>query len=473
MVSRLILGCDATALSVVEHLEAKRGDLVVIEDDEGRVEQLRNEKISAEEGDVTDRETLRNAGVDPNVVYIMGQRPGVNLATATLATDVFPDAYLVAFGGDDATPGDLEALEEVVDSVISQGELLVNHLDEMLVGGQLARLQGLRRTLKGIEGTLGVFTHDNPDPDAIAAGLGLVTIAEWFDVEAVPCYFGDISHQENRAFVNLLELELRNVTPEEELSLDGIALVDHSAPGVNDQLPAETDIDIVIDHHPPKTAVEADFVDIRESVGATSTLVVDYLRGYDVDVETAVATGLLFGIRIDTQDFARGVTQRDFHAAAYLLPRADTEVLHRVESPSISPDTLEIIARAIRERETRGEVLSSGVGSISDRDALAQAADRLLNMEDISVTMVFGYKEGTIYLSARARGVEIDLGETLRQAFGDIGSAGGHADMAGAQIPMGLFDQIDDDAEAELSEMVQAVVTDRLFSVLEPEALEE
>ncbi|MFB6153095.1 MAG: DHH family phosphoesterase [Halodesulfurarchaeum sp.] len=473
MVSRLVLGCDTTVLSVIEHLETKPGDLLVIAGDEGRVEQLRNEKVAAEVGDVADRETLLESGVEPDVVYLMGPSPGMNLAAANLAADVFPDAYLLAFGGNDATPTDLRSLEEVADSVISRGALLLEYLDDMLVGGQLERLQGFRNALEEIDGRLGVFTHDNPDPDAIAAALGVVAIAEWFDVEAVPIYYGDISHQENRAFVNLLDLELRNATPEEEVDVDGVALVDHSAPGVNDQLPPDTEVDIVIDHHPPKTTVEANFVDIRESVGATSTLVVDYLEGYDVGVETAVATGLLFGIRIDTQDFVRGVTTQDFDAAAYLLPRADTEVLHRVESPSISPDTFETIAQAIRERETRGQILSSGVGGISDRDALAQAADRLLNMEDISVTFVFGYNEGTIYLSARSRGVEIDLGDVLRRAFGDIGSAGGHADMAGAQIPMGLFDEIDEEAETELSEMVEAVIAERLFSVLEPEELEE
>ena len=69
----------------------------------------------------------------------------------------------------------------------------------------------------------------------------------------------------------------------------------------------------------------------------------------------------------------------DYEAASYLLPYADTAILDRVETPSISVDTLETVGRAIRNRDVRGEVLTSCVGRLHSRDALAQAADRLLD----------------------------------------------------------------------------------------------
>jgi hypothetical protein len=79
------------------------------------------------------------------------------------------------------------------------------------------------------------------------------------------------------------------------------------------------------------------------------------------------------------------------------------------------------------------------VGYIRNRDALAQAADRLLDMEGIRITLVYGIRDDTVYVSGRARGTEVDLGETLRSAFGSIGSAGGHADMAGGQLSLGII----------------------------------
>jgi len=150
-----------------------------------------------------------------------------------------------------------------------------------------------------------------------------------------------------------------------------------------------------------------------------------------------VATALLYGIRVDTKDFAREITIDDFEAGAWLLPQADTDVLERIETPSMSADTLDTIAAAIRNRELDGSMLASCVGAIADRDTLAQAADRLLAMRGVTVTFVYGFTEGTIYVSARSRGKDIDLGAVLREAFGDQGSAGGHADMAGAQLPWG------------------------------------
>jgi nanoRNase/pAp phosphatase (c-di-AMP/oligoRNAs hydrolase) len=279
-------------------------------------------------------------------------------------------------------------------------------------------------------------------------------------------YYGDFTHQENRAFVNLLEFDLVNaedgVTPE----ADGYALVDHSRPGVNDGLPEDLAVDIVIDHHPPRAPIEARYVDLRSDVGATSTLMVEYLDHFGVGFDADVATGLLFGIRVDTDEFTREVSPADFEAAAQLLEHADLGTLERIEAPSISLETFDTIGAAIRNRERKGEVLLTYVGRLSDRDALAQAADRLVELHGVSIVLVYGVRDGTIYASARARGTDVDLGEVLRDAFGQIGSAGGHADMAGAQITLGVLEAVDD-REESLHDIVETVVSNRFFESLE------
>ncbi|MCG1002423.1 MULTISPECIES: bifunctional oligoribonuclease/PAP phosphatase NrnA [Halobacterium] len=463
MVSRLVLGCGTTGHALVEDLSQRRGELFVLDGDASRVESLRNEKVAAEVRDITDPVEISGLERDVDVVVVASDGAAANRLAAEAAREVYPDAELVAYLGFEATSADREALAAVADRVVDPGAAVLDRVEEAATADDAEKLQALRSTLEGIDGTLGVFMHDNPDPDAIATAIGLSRIANEFGVETEPCYFGEISHQENRAFVNLLDLEVRNVTVEEELDFDAVALVDHSAPGVNDQLDPDTNVDIVVDHHPPGDDVDADFVDIRPGLGAASTILVEYVRGFDLDIETAVATALLYGIRVDTDDFAREITTDDFEAGAWLLDRADTDVLERIESPSVSADTLDTIARAIRDRELDGSVLSSCVGAIADRDTLAQAADRLLAMRGVTVTFVYGYTEGTIYVSARARGNDVDLGAVLRSAFGDMGSAGGHADMAGAQLPLGLFDQVGEDAEQTLTEMVEDVVATRFF----------
>ena len=138
-------------------------------------------------------------------------------------------------------------------------------------------------------------------------------------------------------------------------------------------------------------------------------------------------------------------------------------VLERVEQPSISGDTFDTIARAIKNCEREGPVVVSSAGRIGNRDAIAQAADRLLVMRDVTVTVVFGFLNEMVYVSGRTQGSAVDIGETMRRAFAGMGSAGGHSDMAGAQLPVRTLGDEDDPVEELMGEMI----TGRLFEELD------
>jgi nanoRNase/pAp phosphatase (c-di-AMP/oligoRNAs hydrolase) len=265
--------------------------------------------------------------------------------------------------------------------------------------------------------------------------------------------------------VNLLDLSLSTFDAIDLDDYDGVALVDHSRAGINDSLPEGHPVDVVVDHHPPRGPVAGSFVDIRPDVGATSTLIEEYLSRLGVEPDRRLATALLYGIRIDTKDFTRSTSIPDFEAASSLSPLADESTLERVESPSVSQETLRVLANAIEGRDVRGSTVASCVGEISDRDTLAQAAERLLDMDGVSVTFVYGYMDGVIYASARSRGTDLDVGELLRDALDPVGSAGGHATMAGAQVPLGILQEV---SESEsLSEVVETFVSGRFFEALD------
>ena len=457
---RLVLGGGATTDRVVGVLSTWPGDLVVVAPDERTVSTLASlGAIDARVGDLT---TLDEAPEAVDTVYVAPETGA--LAVARAARERYPDALLVVRRPVDDDDADVAS---VADHVVDERRLVADALLGATTGERAERLQRLRRVLTGVEGTLGVITHANPDPDAIGAALALVDVARSMGVEAVACYPGEISHQENRALVNLLDLDLRNLAPGEEDEFGGIALVDHSRPGVNDSLDPETHVDAVVDHHPPREPVSAPFVDIRPDVGATSTLLAEYMEGYGIDPSPATATALLFGIRVDTREFTREANHRDFEAAAFLLPHVDVSTLDRVESPSLRPDVLDVLARAVRGREIRDDALAAGVGQIREKDALAQAADFLLGMAGVDVVIVYGFFDGTVHVSGRARGGAVDLGETFRDAFGQIGDAGGHADMAGAQISLGLMADVDERSDEALRSIVDDVIADRFFETLE------
>jgi nanoRNase/pAp phosphatase (c-di-AMP/oligoRNAs hydrolase) len=315
---------------------------------------------------------------------------------------------------------------------------------------------------------LTIVCHNNPDPDCLASALALGRIAADAGIdERHILYSGDISHQQNRAFVNLLDVDLRpfdaeRVSQRAEDSL--LAFVDHSIPGANNRVPEGTPVDVVVDHHPAED-VEARFVDHREAVGAAATILTEYVRDLELDIDESLATALLFAIRRETLDFLRGVTTEEYVAAGYLHERADRKLIRRLATPSVTGATLDAIATAIANRTTKGSVLISHVGRTTERDALPQAADYLATLEGVDTAIVFGITRDAIHLSARSPDPRIHVGDTLSDAFGDVGSAGGHHDVAGGEIPLGIFADYTDD-DALLGDIVATVITARLVDEL-------
>ncbi|WP_339104353.1 DHH family phosphoesterase [Haloterrigena salinisoli] len=472
MVFRLVLGCGTVGRQVVERFperDARTGDrLLVVTDDESVVETLRDESLPARRADPTDPSVIANLET-PDVIFVAGDRTDRNRLALVEARERFPTSSIVAYMGGNATEADRTRFEELADCVVDAKQSMVEHILEGTVSPSAGAAIGLRQRLSTIDGRLAVVMHDNPDPDAIASAVALVDIAAEMDVAADACYFGEISHQENRAMVNLLDLDLRNLSPSDSLEeYAAYALVDHSRPGVNDQLPEELHIDIVIDHHPPRGPVPGEFVDLREGAGATSTVLTEYLDRFSLDPRWETATALLYGIRIDTNDFTREVSPADFNAASLLWPHADTSMLEQIEQPTIEGETLETIARAIKNRIQQDSVAVASVGEITNRDALPQAAEQLLSMEGVETTLVFGFRDEMVFLSARSRAADVDLGETVRDAFDRIGSAGGHADMAGAQLELGILGNADDADEVEsIVSVVEEVITNRFLEAID------
>ena len=322
--------------------------------------------------------------------------------------------------------------------------------------------------LLGDNETLTIVCHDNPDPDCLASAVGLGTIAAAAGIdERYICYSGDISHQQNRALVNVLDIELEPFRVEmvrDRPPGDLVAFVDHSVPGENNRVPPETDIDIVIDHHPVDD-ISARFVDSREAVGATATILTEYIRELPMEPTTRSATALLFAIRRETLDFLRGVTRNEYDAAAYLHEFSEPETVRTLSTPAVSSATVDTIAHAIENRQVTGSVLISQVGRTSERDALPQAADYLMNLEGVGTAIVFGLVDDTIQLSARSTDSRVNVGAVLDSAFGDVGSAGGHREMAGGTIELGIFSGYTTD-DKQLMSIVDQVITTRLLGEL-------
>jgi nanoRNase/pAp phosphatase (c-di-AMP/oligoRNAs hydrolase) len=129
----------------------------------------------------------------------------------------------------------------------------------------------------------------------------------------------------------------------------------------------------------------------------------------------------------------------------------------------MAAETIDVLGKAIRNRETYGSTLLTSVEFIRDRDTLPQAADFLLKLEGISTVIVFGIVEDVIHISARTNDVRVNLGEALEKAFGKQ-NAGGHAKMAGGQIKLGIFGDVDE--REALLELAEDAVRKQILNVL-------
>lgn len=322
--------------------------------------------------------------------------------------------------------------------------------------------------LLGESSEIDIVCHNNPDPDCLASALALGRIAAAAGIdERQILYSGDISHQQNRAFVNLLDIDLQSfesTTVQNRQPDSLLAFVDHSIPGENNTVPPDTNVDIVIDHHPAED-IDARFVDHREELGAAATILTEYVRTLDIDLDTNLATALLFAIRSDTLDFLRGATHEEYDAAGYLHEYADQEMIQQLSTPSVSGGTLDAISTAIDNRRINGAVLISHVGRTTERDALPQAVDYLVKLEGVQTAIVFGLVHDAIHISARSPDARVNVGNILNETFEDVGSGGGHYNVAGGEIPLGIFADYTSD-DAQLLEIIEQIITARLFEKL-------
>ena len=313
--------------------------------------------------------------------------------------------------------------------------------------------------------SLAIVCHDNPDPDCLASALALEAIAYDRGVDDVLIvYGGEISHQQNRAFVNMLDIDLEHVT---ETSIDDygcVGFVDHTKPGANTAVPSHVEPDIVVDHHPGEPEPAA-FADVRTKYGATATIFVEYLQALETELTTRLASALLFALHRERLDFVREPTRREYEAALAVYQDADLETLEQLYGSAFSPGTIDAIGRAIATRERRGSSLVASVGKTGETDALPQAADYLLNLEGVDTVLVYGIVDDAIRMSGRSIDPRVHIGETLEDGFEELGAVGGHHDMAGGRIGLGLFADGADDEE-ELLEFVGSRLTRRFFDAL-------
>ena len=461
-----ILGCGSVGHLVAEELTEQGKDVLIIDKDEGRVEALRDQDLNATTADIADP-ALNELIDDRDVLLILSSDIAANKAAVKTVRSAGGSQFIVARADDPVSRDELSELG--ADNVINPSTVIAESAVRALESGELEyNAKQLARIINGTDERLAIVTNENPDPDSIASAVALAAIAEHLGIDSDIFYLGDIGQQENRAFVNLLGIELRQLTDDIDDGLsdhDAVILVDAELL-VNELVP--DDCDAIIDHSDVELDDSLDFVDLRPNVSATSTIMTKYVQEFNLSLTEETATALLYGIRSETLDFKRDTTPADLTAAAFLYPFANHDTLEQVESPNMSPETLDVLAEAITNREVEGSHLVSNAGYVRDPEVLGQAAKHLLNLEGITTTAVFGVGETTIYLAARSKDIRVDIARALGDAFAETGDVLGHSRQATVEIPLGIFTGVEtsDGSRERLLELTEMAVKRKLFAAM-------
>ena len=298
-----------------------------------------------------------------------------------------------------------------------------------------------------------ILTHDNPDPDSLAAAMGLEKLLEREGLDVVIGTGGIIGRAENRAMVRELGLQL---TPSESLDFDSflfVALVDTQPGTGNNSLPPTRVPDIVIDHHPQRPSTrEVPWCDIRPDYGASSTIVWTYMRDLQLPWDPVLATAFLYAVKTETRDLGRDAGPLERQAYLELNALADHAKLYNITNPKLSREHFVALDRACRMAICWGELIAVNLGSLRYPDLVAEIADLMLAYDRASWCVCMGEHEGSVYLSIRSDVEEAHAGELIRRVVGSKGAAGGNGMLAGGRLHQSIRD------EAELKQLYDELV---------------
>ena len=303
------------------------------------------------------------------------------------------------------------------------------------MGGQMIDLQQMLERVRA-QSRICVWTHNHPDPDAIASAYGLKYLFETMtSSSATIVYDGIIARRNNKVMISLLDIPLKRYSETKLESFDHHCIVD-SRPGLgNNPFPADRTPFLVVDHHQGSSEIVADYLDLRVEVGSTASMVTQYLLSLGLPITKNLATALYYGIKTDTDDLSRDSTSLDQEMFYKLFPMTDPEKLARIEKPDLPRAYYDDIGDAILAARIYGSVLVSDAGQVWSPEMPAEMADFLLRMEGIDTTMVHGFYDGKIYFSLRCSRTGLNLGDVALRMVNDLGTAGGHNRAAGGMMP--------------------------------------
>ena len=282
-----------------------------------------------------------------------------------------------------------------------------------------------------------IATHENADFDALAS---MVATKKLYP-EAIIVAPGS-QERRVREFISSIVVEYFKLTKLKEIDLKAIKkviLVDTSQLsriGPLAEVVKNPQVEVhIYDHHLPPDPETPSHFSLIKPVGATVTILIKLLRERGIKIAPEEATLMALGIYEDTGAFTfRSTTKEDLETAAYLLEcGANLNVVSELITHEFTAEDVSLLNDLIQEAQThfiRGiPVVITKVSTNHYIDDFAVLVHHFMEIESIPVLFALVRMEGRIFIIARSRLPEVNVGQILESFNG-----GGHQAAASAAV---------------------------------------
>lgn len=294
-----------------------------------------------------------------------------------------------------------------------------------------------------------IQTHNFPDPDAIASAFGLQSFLKCYGICSRICYDGTIEKLTTKRMLTNFNIEIFNKYDINDMKdTDYIVTID--AQKFNANITDFKGLEVAcIDHHPTFVPCEYKYSDIRLT-GACSTIIAEYFYQSNVEIDNDVAAALAYGIKMDTSEFTRGVTELDIDMFSYLYKKSNRSKLNAMYTNVMEFNDLKAYAAAIESIVVYDRVGFASIPFDCPDALIATISDFIMSLDVVRVAIVYARREDGLKISVRSEEEDINAGVLTSEALKGYGNGGGHPTMAGGFIPLETVEPLGDDLDYKI-----------------------
>lgn len=270
-----------------------------------------------------------------------------------------------------------------------------------------------------------IQTHNFPDADALASALGLQHFLKFFGIDTTICYDGKIDKLSTKRMLTNFHIKIFSIHELPDMNEeDYIVMVDSQKYNANltDAIGMEV---ACIDHHPTFIGCEYSYSDIR-IVGACSSIIASYFYQEEVPLSSNVATALLLGIKVDTLDLSRGVTELDIDMFAALYKQANMDKFQAMLKNNMEFEDLQAYGAAIESIKIYDRVGFAYIPFNCPDALIATISDFILSLNVVDISVVYALRHDGIKISVRSEIGKVNAGTLVAKALSGVGNG---ADM--------------------------------------------